>query len=281
MVSLVTREHDAMPDNLRMYISEIEKARQEINRVQGKQLHSNKDRDILRKLVEKYFNDVRPTVLADKEQNDDVNKIDGQMQALLVLCHKHGSVKRYKQVLTAVRKDLIKVDAQVVSSSVFKAQVPALDATDSKIIGTLQALLPSAALSYQQALIDLRTEARLSWRGPATDLREALRETLDHLAPDAEVEAMPGYKRNPDTTGPTMKHKVRFIMRKRGVVKALAEPTELAADSIDEAMGSFVRSVYTRSNVSTHTPTNKDEVLRVRDFVKIVLCELLEIHVRQ
>lgn len=270
-----------MPENLRMYISEVEKARQEINRVNGKQLHSKKNRDALRKLVEKYFNDIRPTVLADNEQNDDVNKIDGEMQELLVLCHKHGSLKRYKQLLTELRKYLIKVDTQLVSSSVFKAQIQALDATDSQVVRTLQAILPSAALSYQQALIDLRTETRLSWRGPATDLREALRGILDHLAPDAEVEAMPGYKRNPETNGPTMKHKVRFIMRKRGVIKALAEPTELAADSIDEAMSSFVRSVYTRSNVSTHTPTNKDEVLRVRDFVKIVLCELLEIHVRQ
>ena len=33
--------------------------------------------------------------------------------------------------------------------------------------------------------------------------------------------------------------------------------------------------------MSTHTPTNRDEVIRVRDFVKLALCELLEIHEAQ
>lgn len=49
-------------------------------------------------------------------------------------------------------------------------------------------------MAYQQALLDLATPDRLSWRGPATDLREALRETLDVLAPDDEAKAMPGFK---------------------------------------------------------------------------------------
>ena len=57
------------------------------------------------------------------------------------------------------------------------------------IIGTLTSLLPSSARSYEQAIRDLQSADRLSWRGPATDLRESLRETLDHLAPDADVAA--------------------------------------------------------------------------------------------
>jgi hypothetical protein len=108
-----------------------------------------------------------------------------------------------------------------------------------------------------------------------------LRETLDHLAPDADVKSTPGFKLNPETSGPTMKQKVRFIMRNRGIKKVSAEATEAATDAIDEAIGTFVRSVYTRSTLSTHTPTDKAEVLLVRDFVKVVFCELLEIHMSQ
>jgi hypothetical protein len=145
------------------------------------------------------------------------------------------------------------------------------------MITTLKALLPSAALSYEQALLDLSQEQRLSWRGPAADLREALRETLDHLAPDEEVVSAPGYKQEPGTHGPTMKQKVRFILRSRGLSKAVSATTEDATSSIDEAIGSFVRSVYTRSSVSTHTPTEKSEVRRVLDLVRVVLSELLEI----
>jgi hypothetical protein len=61
----------------------------------------------------------------------------------------------------------------------------------------------------------------MSWRGPATDFRESLRETLDHLAPDSAVKAEPGFKLEQNTSGPTMKQKVRFILKKRGVSKLL------------------------------------------------------------
>lgn len=104
-----------------------------------------------------------------------------------------------------------------------------------------------------------------------------MRETLDHLAPDTDVIAMSGYKQSPDTNGPTMKQKVRFVLKKRGLTQALSAPAETATEAVDSAIGTFVRSVYTRSSVSTHTPTDKGEVIRIRDFVRVVLCELLEV----
>ena len=58
---------------------------------------------------------------------------------------------------------------------------------------------------------------------------------------------------------------------------AAVEATEAAIDSVESAVGTFVRSVYTRSSVSTHTATGRDEVIGVRDFVRVALCELLEI----
>jgi hypothetical protein len=153
-----------------------------------------------------------------------------------------------------------------------------MDLVDTQIAETLQDIVPSAALSFKQATSDIQSKKRLSWRGPATDLREALRETLYHFAPDKDVKAMPGYKQDAGTDGPTMKQKVRYILRNRGVSKAVSETAEEATDAVEEAVGSFVRSVYTRSSVSTHTPTDKAEVLRVRDLVRVVLCDLLEIH---
>lgn len=154
---------------------------------------------------------------------------------------------------------------------------PVLDPADRRIINVLHEMLPSAARSYEQAAQDLQLAQRHSWRGPATDLREALRETLDHLAPDAEVLAHPGFKLEPDTTGPTMRQKVRFLFRKRGVGSAATETTEAAVIAVDEAMGRFVRSVYTRSAASTHTPTQRNEVITVRDLVRISLRELLQV----
>lgn len=268
-----------MAQVLRTYIQGVDNARKDLNKVKGQQLQSQRLRDELRSLVERYFNDVRPSVVSQQEQNDAVKQVDDDMQALLALCHRQGSVKSYRQLLTNAKSRLIALDAQVVSSTALASNNQKLDPVDAQIVSTLQSIVPAAALSYQQAMSDLLLGARLSWRGPATDLREALRETLDYLAPDDDVKAMPGYKLEPNTNGPTMKQKVRFVLKNRGASKAVSGPAESAIDGVEESLGTFIRSVYTRSNVSTHTPTDKAEVLRVRDLVRVVLSELLEVHV--
>jgi hypothetical protein len=267
-----------MAQALRNYIQDVEKARKELNKVLGSQLQSQKRRDGLRLIVERYFGEIRPSVVSAQEQNESIKQADDNMQELLSMCHKKGSVKSYRYLLANIKKSLIAIDAQVVSSVAPAANNRQMDATDEQIVNTLQSIVLAAALSYQQAIADLQSDSRLSWRGPATDLREALRETLDYLAPDAAVKEVPGYKQSPDTHGPTMKQKVQFIMRNRGKSKTVAATAEAAVVGIEDAMGTFVRSVYSRSNVSTHTPTDKSEVLRVRDLVRVVLCELLEIH---
>ena len=260
------------------FVLKLEQARKDLNRVTSPQLHSQKRRNYLRTLVEDYFNAIRPCFMGASEQDQDVGDVDDLMQKLLVLCHKRGSVKRYQTLLSKARKDLIALDSRLVALPSSDENPHPDNGVDLMIVETLNRIVPSAALSYQQALQDLQSDQRLSWRGPATDLREALRETLDHLAPDSDVTGMPGYKQSPDTNGPTMKQKVRFIMKSRGITKALSAPAETATEFVESTVGSFVRSVYTRSNVSTHTPTDKTEVIRIRDFVRVVFCELLEVH---
>jgi len=196
---------------------------------------------------------------------------------LLALCHRHGSVAQYKRLLAELKEGLIVLDALLLANVSMPRIAQRTDASDLRILETLRMLAPSAALSYQQAMIDLESNERLSWRGPATDLRECLRESLDHLAPDTEVKVAPGYRQEPETSGPTMKQKVRFILRNRGVSKAVSGPAEAATDAVEEALGTFVRTVYTRSSVSTHTPTDRQEVERIADLIRVVLREILEI----
>ena len=266
-----------MPVSVPDYVRGLEQARKELNKANSPQLNSQNRRNSLRTLVEEYFNDIRTVLMGASEQDEDVANVDKLMQELLVLCHKRGSVKRYQTLLSKARKGLIVLDARIVASPGTANTNQVANNADILIIQTLNQFIPSAALSYRQALLDLQADQQFSWRGPATDLREALRETLDHLAPDEDVIKMPGYKQSIDTNGPTMKQKVQFILRNRGVTKALSTPAETATESVESAVGSFIRSVYTRSSVSTHTPTEKREVIRIRDFVRVVLCELLEI----
>ena len=260
------------------FIADIERNRRSLNSIKGTQIFSEKVRGALRALAERYFTEIRPVLIDQSEGQVQIAAVNAAMQKLIELCHKRGMASSYIELLRVAKKHLIQLDSNLISNPApSSAERPGKAPEDNRIIMTLRALVPSAALSYEQALIDLSSSERLSWRGLATDLREALRETLDHLAPDQEVKAAPGYKDEPDARGPTMKQKVRFILKNREISKALAATTEDATRSVDEAIGTFVRSVYTRSSVSTHTPTNKDEVSRVLDLVRVVLRELLEV----
>jgi hypothetical protein len=262
-----------MPAAVTSLLADVERARKGLNAVKGSQLHSAATRGTLRELAERYFNDVRPSIRDVSTPSEHRDAVDAAMKDLLALCHKHGSVAKYKELLRRAKGHLIHLDTGLV---VHRQDGDIRTDPDIRIITTLRALLPSAAASYEQALIDLSESSRLSWRGPATDLREALRESLDHLAPDSDVAASPGYKAEPNTNGPAMKQKVRYILKNRGRSRAAAATAEDAAVAIDEAIGAFVRSVYTRSSASTHTPTDKKEVLRILDLVRVVLGELLE-----
>lgn len=73
----------------------------------------------------------------------------------------------------------------------------ALDPVDDRILAALEMLaIEGPARSYRQAALDLDGEERISWRGTVADLREALREVLDFLAPDAQVMGQPGFRRS-------------------------------------------------------------------------------------
>lgn len=266
-----------MTSHVTSLLAEVERQRRALSKETGSQLWSEKTRASLRQLVEKYFNEVRPLIQYSPKNEEHLPSLDATMQELIALCHKKGSINKYKDLLRQSKSHLIHLDTGLVSGGNRDGGAARTD-SDTRIIVTLRALLPSAALSFEQALDDLDQPERLSWRGPATDLREALRETLDHLAPDADVMGATEFKMMQGASGPTMKQKVRYILRNRGKSKAISSSSEDATETVEEALGGFVRSVYTRSSVSTHTPTDKNEVLRILNLVRVVFSELLEIH---
>jgi hypothetical protein len=145
---------------------------------------------------------------------------------------------------------------------------------DSEIVSLLDALVPSAALSYEQAILDLTDDGRVSFRGPALELREALRETLDHLAPDNEVDSAPGYVQEKDRTGPTMKQKVRFIMKKTGR-RSSSDAPEQAVNAFEESIAALTRAVYDLSSKATHVAGERNAVTQLRRYVRVILHEVL------
>jgi hypothetical protein len=148
---------------------------------------------------------------------------------------------------------------------------------ETLILKTLESLVPSAAASYRQGLSDLIGLERFSYRGTAAEFRESLRETLDQLAPDADVEAQEWYKPEEGQTKPTMKQKARYVLTSRERNKTQRDSAEKMLTLIEELSGEVMRAVYNRASLATHIHQSKREVQQIKRYVDTVLFDLLEI----
>jgi Predicted pPIWI-associating nuclease len=127
-------------------------------------------------------------------------------------------------------------------------------------------------------LIDLGGPQRRSYRGVAHELREVLRETLDYLAPDADVMASPGFRLEKDRERPTQTQKALYIFRNRRLSREEISAPELAVSMIEEMGARITRTAYTRGSKNAHRPSSDAEVRQLKMWIDAVLGELLEIH---
>jgi hypothetical protein len=155
--------------------------------------------------------------------------------------------------------------------------VDELTVDEGKLLAAMEAVVPTASVSYRQALADLRDRTRVSFRGPALELREALREILDHMAPDKEMASSPGFQLEKGRSGPTMKQKVRFILKKRGDGKTKASSPEDCASAVDAIIGELTRSVYDLGSLTAHVASERRQVLQVKRYIEAVLHDILHV----
>jgi predicted nuclease with RNAse H fold len=77
------------------------------------------------------------------------------------------------------------------------------------------------------------------------------------------------------TAKPTMKQKVRFILRAREEGSAAIEMPERAAEAVDAIIGSLARSAYNAGSVVTHVSGERRTVVMLKRYVEVVLSHLL------
>jgi Predicted pPIWI-associating nuclease len=239
-------------------------------------------REAAKRIVQQYFRVARP-YLAELQINAEfLALLDFEVQSLLVLSNKRSRKQSYSQVLRRIRSLLQKIEfereVRLGQLLLLPVDLPlALTSVEKRIVETLAQLVPSAALSYEQAIRDLDSKERISFRGTANELREALREVLDHLAPDDKVTNAPGFKLESGRTKPTQKQKVKYILKSRGLSRTAINAPQDSVSIIEELTASLARSTYERSSLSTHVTTARQEVEQVKMYIDIVLVELLEI----
>jgi hypothetical protein len=225
--------------------------------------------------VQYYFRSARPWVISVGMKETDLQNIDGAFQDINALALGNNRRKSYLNSLKTCRTEIAAIGMQRHMLIGRSTITPAARITlpQQKVIETLSAMLPSASRSFAQVLNDLADPSRVSFRGPAAELREILRELIDHLAPDSVVVSATGFQFEKGRNSPTVRQKVRFIMKSRGK-SSNASATAEDALAASEALA---RSLYTRGSAATHTAQERKEVLGIQRYTEAVLIDLLEI----
>jgi DNA-binding XRE family transcriptional regulator len=237
---------------------------------------SSKDRAI--GLATHYFNDVRPLVVAVNGETAIQLGHDALWQQLIRLAHGNNARNTYLKIIGVLRKQLREFNIFALGKPVTPAgQGQTSTREETLILKTLEAIVPSAAASYRQGLSDLVEGERLSYRGTAAEFRESLRETLDHLAPDADVMAQTWYKPEEGQKKPTMKQKTRYVLTSRERNRTQRDSAEKMLGLIEELSGEVMRAVYNRASLATHVNQSRKEVVKIKRYVDTMFFDLLEI----
>jgi hypothetical protein len=257
---------------------EIDALSEFLKRAKGALVSSFPTRDQAKRVVQSYFREVRPYLISLAIDSVQVEQFDRISQYLLKLASRTSRRSTYRARMRELEnlRGQVEISIEIQASSGVHPTARLTTTTEAAILATLDQIVPSTALSYQQVLQDLTDGQRVSYRGTAAELREVLRELLDHLAPDIEV--LKTIKLEKDQRGPTMKQKAIFIMKARGLGETARKTSVDAVGAVEESVSSLARSIYNRGSVSTHVKTTRNEVLTLKAYADAILADLLQIH---
>lgn len=132
------------------------------------------------------------------------------------------------------------------------------------------------ANGYLQVASDLKQTNRLSWAGTAHEIREVLATLIRELAPNENVCNEPWFKQDPNTSGPTQKQRVKYIVQKNKVGSKERKVIE-QVDMLDERVANIVRLTYTRASDAAHRYKSKQEVSRILKYFEAFAFDLLNL----
>lgn len=251
-----------------------------VSKTEAVSLNTKAAKDAARNLSQLWFRETRMSLRLVSISDEQLTDIDSEMQKLLRFTQGRSRTDNYMKSLRRVRRlvDDMEVTREVALASLLVDHPveAAVTEFEASLIDTLERLVPSAALAYRQALSDLQDASRVSFRGTANELRSVLWDVLNRLAPDESVMADATFKLEKDQRVPTQKQKARFILASRLGDSARQTP-EVTIDLIEERVGALSRAVMTRSSLSTHVVTSKNEAAQIKRYLDTVLSDLLEI----
>src|SRR5713101_8508770 len=151
-------EWEASCDLFQQFVTKLQRSR-------AVNVNSSKIKDLLRNAVQAYFRAARPALLTLGLSEQDLEEIDSPLQELLRLAGGNNSARSYRRWIRAARRAIVETTGKVEKRlGHVPMQTAGRNSTEDLIIETLRAMIPSAAASYQQALVDLNDVSRASFR---------------------------------------------------------------------------------------------------------------------
>lgn len=239
--------------------------------------------EIAKKLSHQYFRVARAQLRILSIDPDVIGELDTIIEGIFGLAENRANSEAFLPLtenLQIIIKKVSLLREYRFSDISFDASAPrasSITEQEEHLLATISDLVPSAARSYRQAILDSADTTRVSYRGPANEFREALRETLDYLAPDEDIMAQDGFQLEDGQKNPTRRQKIRYILTARKTPKSSAKIPEDLSELIDSKIAGIAGATYTLANVTAHIETERIEVLRVRRYILVVLSEILSI----
>lgn len=176
-------------------------------------------------------------------------------------------LRRLREFQVQVRQPSKRVEAVVPSRG-------PLSAREAGILARLRKQSGPLADSMEQALRDMNDQSRLSYVGPAGEVREVMRATVQLMAPDDEIRKQSwfvGIKQG-NKTNPSQAERTRYAVQQRRGSKDQVEGVETL---IDELVGQIGRNTYNVGSGKFHAGTDQADVWKLTGWVWAVLDEVL------
>jgi hypothetical protein len=158
-----------------------------------------------------------------------------------------------------------------------EAVVPArgpLSGREASILARLRRLSGPLADSMEQALRDMNDQSRLSYVGPAGEVREVMRAAVQQLAPDDEVRRQPWFvgTQQGGKVNPSQAERTRYAVQQR---RGSREQVQDVDALIDQLVGQIGRRTYAVGSSRFHAGTDQADVWKLTGWVWAVLGEVL------
>jgi hypothetical protein len=267
--------------SLNQFSELINKLEHDIGKYKATNINSSELRNQAKENVQYFFRNCSSPLINSQIDVKLLENLNNGCQSLLKLSFRPNSKVSFLQAIKYIKQLIeqitIALEIRHWDLSELTAKSEALSIEENNIYLTLLDIIPKVGLSFKQAIIDLNDSGRISYRGVANELRESLRETLDFFSPDIKVMNEPGFQLEKDRKQPTMKQKVRYILRARGMAKNAMKTPEDATETIEARIADFTRATYDRSSIASHTSAERSEVIQIKKYVMVVLSEILSL----